>query len=294
MLNRLLSQIARLAAKSTVITGYRGIGRIFAPLARFDALRRVPGSVAVGGGRRVIFPAFDYYWAPYLWTGKTYEPDVEMIFDRLAGQPNKVFVDCGANIGYWTVKLADPRYGFSRFYAVEANPYVYDYLERNVRSNGIECTLAHRAVAERSGQILHLGGGEGHAVGFVGEGEQGPAVETITIADLVRQGPPLAPDTLIVVKLDVEGSEVAAIRGASAAMPDGDFLYVFEDWSKSGMVVTEYLLREGWDVVGISLDGRLSRLASVEEAVAFNSANSIGYQPSNFIGCRSADRFFSL
>jgi FkbM family methyltransferase len=293
MLHRVLSQVARLAAKSTVITGYRGIGRIFGPLARFGPLRRVPGTASLGG-RRITFPAFDYYWAPYLWTGKTYEPDVAMIFERLAGQPNKVFVDCGANIGYWTVVLSDPRFDFSRFYAVEANPFVFDYLERNVRLNGIECTTAHRAVGERSGEILHLGGGEGHAAGFVGESEKGPAVETITIADLVRQGPPLPPETLIVVKLDVEGSEIPAIRGASAGMPEGDFLYVFEDWPKSGMGVTEFLLQQGYDVVGISLDGRLSRLASAEEAIAFNSANSVGYRPSNFIGCRSAERFFTL
>lgn len=210
-----------------------------------------------------------------------------------------MFVDCGANIGYWTVFLSDPQFGFSHFYAIEANRYVFEFAARNVALNAVPCTLVNRAISDRSGEILHLSGGDAHAAGSVGAGA-GPAVETISLPDLLRLGPPVRPEALIVVKLDVEGLEIATMRGAAEGMPDADFLYVYEDWPAPGRVIeasmtgTRYLLGAGFDVVGLSRSGDFVRIRTVEEAMAFNLANSTGHQPTNFIGARKPQRFFPL
>lgn len=182
----ILAQAARLLAKSTAIVGYRGVGRLFKPLRRVAALRRVTGEVPLGGTRRIRFGAFDYYWAGFLWTGKPYEEDVQRVFDRLAHIPDKLFVDGGANIGYWTVKLSEPGYGYRRFIAVEANPEVFTYLQRNMALNAVDGIAVHAAIAERAGEIVHLGGAADHASASVGA--EGLPVTTASVASLLRGG----------------------------------------------------------------------------------------------------------
>lgn len=287
-MNTLLSTVARLLARSFFIFGYKGVGRLFGPLSRIKALRDSEGTARLPGQRKIIFPAFDYYWGTFLWTGRTYEPDVEATFERLRAIPNKVLVDCGANIGYWTVRLSDPSHGYRKFYAIEANQFVFRYLEKNVAANGINCEAIRAAIAERAGETVFLGGSELHAVGAVGS--KGVPVPTINLSTVLRDEPPGA---VAVVKLDVEGSEIQAIRGA-AGLEDVNLIYVYEDWPAGGMQVTAFLLEQGYDVVGIDLNGTVSRLRSVEEAIAFNHAMAAGNHPSNLIGCRDVARFLTF
>jgi FkbM family methyltransferase len=230
---------------------------------------------------RLSFPSFDPYWAPYLWTGKEYEPDVQAIFRKLAPMPNKIFVDCGANIGYWTVKVSDPSLGFTEFIAVEANPALIPLLQENIRLNRIECDLFHAAISERAGEIVHLGGTEHHASASVGA--SGVPVPTVSLTSLLHER-----DTagrMIVVKLDVEGCEIAAMRGA-AGLADQDLVYIVEDWPRSGMLGTAFMLEHGYGVIGVAPDGSAKELQSVGDAIEFNSATTPRYQPSNVIGCR--------
>ncbi|MEJ8836228.1 FkbM family methyltransferase [Ramlibacter sp. AN1133] len=271
-----LSKLAMAVARSTGIVGYRGAGRIFRRLSHIPAFRDSEG-VADLGARKITFPAFDPYWAQYLWTRKTYEPDVEAIFQALSPIPHKVLVDCGANIGFWTIKLSNPSYGFDRLIAVEANPYVFEYLRRNVQINGLEVDCRHAAIAEESGHMVHIDGSQGHAVGVVGS--VGTPVGTVSLRSLLD-----GIDGLAVVKLDVEGSEVPAIRGGESVR--ADVLYVYEDWPRSGLPVSVHLLGRGYSIIGVHPDGRSERLSSLEAIHDFNRRSAPGYHPANLVATR--------
>lgn len=287
----MLSTLAKVVAHSTRIVGYRGAGRLFKPFSQLEPFLSTQGTTPLGRNAKITFPAFDPYWAQYLWTGKTYEPDVDAIFRALAEVPDKVFVDCGANIGYWTTKLSDPRYGFRSFFAVEANPYVFGYLKRNVESNRIPARLLHAAIAERSGETVHIDCTRGHAVGRVGG--HGTPVQTVNIASilgtLATSGSEKRP--LVVVKLDVEGSEIAAIKGAAAVESELDFLFVYEDWPSHGMPVSAFLLSNGYSVVGVHADGRREALTSVDAILDFNRRSFRGHHPSNLVGMKNPALF---
>src|SRR5205085_2625120 len=101
--------------------------------------------------------------------------------------------------------------------------------------------------------------------------ETGKPVRTIALADLGISGPAL-------VKLDVEGSEVAAIEGAGSL----DAVYVYEDWPRSGMPVTRWLLEEGFKVSGFDL----TPIRDLSDAFAFNRRTTQSYGPSNLIAMR--------
>jgi hypothetical protein len=66
---------------------------------RIRFFRDAIGVVRLAEDRKITFPAFDYYWAKYLWTRTPYESEVQLIFERLSAVNNKVFVDGGARAG---------------------------------------------------------------------------------------------------------------------------------------------------------------------------------------------------
>ena len=274
--SRFASSLVRTAER----LGIRGAPTLFGLVSRWPRARRMCSSVELPSGRRIRFPTFDPYWARYLWAGAAYEPDVELILRRLGAIGGKLFVDCGANIGYWTVRASEPEFGCAEFVAIEANPRLVPILRENMQLNAIPCEVIAAAVAEKSGESVLLGGTEHHAVASVGA--SGVPVPTVSLADVISRHS--AARRGVVVKLDVEGSEVAALRGAPRG-EEIDIIYIVEDWPRSGMPVTHFLVEEGYGVLGVAPDGRAEQLRSVEQAIEFNRRSTKAYGPSNLVAC---------
>jgi FkbM family methyltransferase len=220
--------------------GVRGAPTILSKLAKLKSFKERVATVTLAGGERITFPAYDAYWCRYLYGGKPYEPDVERIFRQLGS--GRVLVDCGANIGYWSVRHRE--FGFTDSIAIEANHRLVGFLRMNYAG-----TVHHKAVHTRSGQTLHFAG-DG-AVGHVAE--TGIPVDTIALGDLQIDGPSL-------VKLDVEGAEIPAIEGLGSL----DCILVYEDFPRQGMKVTRYLLERGWRL----FDQSMQPITSVDQVSA--------------------------
>lgn len=240
-------------------------------------------TVDLPSGRKIRFPSFDPYWARYLWGGESYERDVELILRHLDAIPDKLLIDCGANIGYWTVRGSETEFGFRKILAVEANPHLIPLLSENLRLNHIAGEIIHAAIAEEEGRIVLLGGTDQHAVASVGG--SGIPVPTVSLAGLIGRYRTL--ERTVVVKLDVEGSEISALRGAPKG-GDFDLYYIAEDWPCSGMPVVQFLLELDHAVIGVGSDGRAEQIRSVEEAIGFNRRTTNVYGPSNFLACDAA------
>lgn len=202
-----------------------------------------------------MFPAYDPYWSRHLYAGVPFEPDVEAIFRRFA--KGRTLIDCGANIGFWSARAKE--LGFADAIAIEANADLIPLLRRNYRGR-----VVHAAVHSRSGETKFLSG-EGAAASL---GTTGKPVETIALADLKIQGPTL-------IKLDIEGVEIPAIEGAHGM----DALFVYEDWPRSGMPVTKYLLEHGYSVSGFDM----TPIKTHADAFEFNRSTTTTYGPSNFL-----------
>src|SRR6266446_1618018 len=73
-----------------------------------------------------------------------YEPDVRAALLRFL-KPDDTFLDCGANIGYFSVLAGGVVGSGGRVVAIEANPVTYRLLERNLKVNGwgvaVHCAL---------------------------------------------------------------------------------------------------------------------------------------------------------
>jgi FkbM family methyltransferase len=155
---------------------------------------------------------FDIITAGYI------EPNVMKVLQR-AFTVDAVFLDIGANFGFYSIMAGGQVGPNGKVYAFEANPNLIDYIERNAHINGVGkiVTVINKAVSDHQGtaefgfSFAQIGGGSlarGVGVHRGGSANEYIEVPLVCIDDVL-------PENLIVdcAKLDVEGSELAALRG---------------------------------------------------------------------------------
>ena len=231
----------RAAARLTRPPRHRGFGTAVSVLGRrvFPAGTSCPFSLA--GGELPVELA-DRYWMRLLLPTWRYEPEVATVL-ATALDGRTVFVDGGANIGFWSVQALG-RVGDGGVIAVEASPRTHARLARTAAANGGRFAAVHAALWDEPGLALALDfDPERHgrarvapAVGAAG------TVPTTTVDRLVADHG--RPGARVVVKLDVEGAEVPALRGAAATLAAGAVV-VYEDHGRDrGHAVTRHLLED--------------------------------------------------
>lgn len=149
----------------------------------------------------------------------SFEPNEFNFLDRLL-KPGMVFVDVGANDGYYTL-FASRRVGpEGRVVSVEPSSRERGHLERNIARNGVgNVEIVPAALGAAPGHAdLHLAHGvhTGHnTLGRFAHDDVVPArVERVPLETLDAVVDRLALRRVDVVKIDVEGGEANVIAGA--------------------------------------------------------------------------------
>lgn len=279
---------AVLAARAAAgAIGGRGLGHAV------DALGRAFGATGsvilpIFGSRAFACELSDGYWLPAALRGGGYEPEVEGAL-RLLLTPATTFVDCGANLGWWSLfaseTIPDPR----RILAVEAAPWTFAALTRNGVINGEVFTPVGAAIWDAKGKRIAMRTDpRRHAWASVDtrlDGQLGAAgfesqeVETTTVDALVRAAPPAE---RVVIKLDVEGVELRALAGARETLA-GNAVVIYEDHGRdAGARTTQGVIVDfGLDVFFLD-DAATLRRFTLADAVAVKDDPSRGY---NLVAC---------
>ncbi|MGQ9687697.1 MAG: FkbM family methyltransferase [Desulfobaccales bacterium] len=143
----------------------------------------------------------------------------------------EVFWDVGANLGYFTLLAAACLQNTGRVAAFEASRRTFACLEANVALNPFgNIVLWQAAVTDREGEaVLYRtpGSADGRANLFRPAGDQTEreTVPTLTLDAWRRQKAEALPD---IIKLDIEGAEAAALRGAQETLAGGHPLLLVE------------------------------------------------------------------
>lgn len=121
-------------------------------------------------------------------------------------------LEAGAHIGYVTLQAARAVGGSGRVITFEPNPRTVPLIERNLAANGLtdRVTLVPLALGDAAGRhVFHIsGGGDTSSLHRPDGDAQQVEVEVTTVDDWLDQEV-----RVDVVKLDIEGGEVAALRG---------------------------------------------------------------------------------
>jgi FkbM family methyltransferase len=155
-----------------------------------------------------------------------YEPGTTRTLLKLL-QPGMTVADVGANNGYYSVLFARRVGEHGQVLAFEPNPRAFNRLLVNVRHNGVEGVVRcfNLALSDSVGTTrLYESRIEDGLDSIVAESEDWVEVTTTTM-DRLFSG-----QTVDVVKIDTEGSEVAIILGMTAVMEGNPRLQAVIEW----------------------------------------------------------------
>ena len=154
------------------------------------------------------------------------EGDVEhALLDCL--RPGDVFVDVGANVGYYTLQASRRVGDTGRVVALEAIPPTADQLRRNVSTNGAtNVRVIEGAAHSRSGELRLRVPSQifGMARTIAGPSDA-PDLSFMVRALTLDQACAALP-TVRMMKLDIEGAELAALQGATVTLARTEALVV--------------------------------------------------------------------
>ncbi|MBR1269809.1 FkbM family methyltransferase [Bradyrhizobium sp. AUGA SZCCT0222] len=244
-------------------------------------------------GSRMFFRLDDAYWNSFIRQPDTeYEPEIGKFLLRLK-DVDYVFFDCGANIGYWSVLVTSEMLGRKRAVAVEASRETLAILQQNCIANDRRFAVYCRALCETDGQKLLFFTNGPHAARHIVEPQSSnsthlEAVISTSVDALARQLQ-LTDSDRIIVKLDVEGAEISALKGAHRALKR-DTLVIFEDHGQDrSHATTRFVLDElGFPVFSITADGAITE---IKELVALDRLKADPKRGYNFVTCPPGSGF---
>jgi FkbM family methyltransferase len=249
------------------------VGELAFRLLRYTT-RAAPGALYARLKRRVIVPLYTrlrgdrlyrttFFGGPF-WLPATssalnrdillrgaYEPEAVQLFRSLL-KPGMTVWNVGANIGYYTVLAAEAVSPTGRVFALEPDPRDVEIINRNLRARGLQnVVVAQVAVSDHDGEVdLHFSKSN-PSINSLAPANTGPAkaVESFSQAVpgtsldsfLARHGD-IVPDIL---KIDVQGAELLAFRGAQRLLAAPRLRILLEFWphglQQMGTDPTEFL-----------------------------------------------------
>jgi FkbM family methyltransferase len=149
------------------------------------------------------------------WLG-TYERHMQRLF-REHIRPGATVFDVGANAGFFTLLASKLAGDSGRVYAFEPLPRNLEFLERHIQLNELaNVQVEPLAIAAMSGEA-HFRIAPHASMGGLSEGGD-LRVVTASLDDLIATGRATRPDF---IKMDIEGAESEALRGAKDLLAGG-------------------------------------------------------------------------
>ena len=258
----------------------------------------------LNGGGSFSARTDDRYWLNYLLLEQSYETDLEHFLSRALTSKDS-FLDCGANLGLWSIAVARIIGDAKRVIAIEAGSGTFAQLQLNWEANDRSFTVLHRAVGTVSGEQISFFASIGdHASATMVEGlspndSKVETVTTVSLLDLADDQLSLqtSPDALTFVKLDIEGME-RQIFSTIPAVHHDSLVILYEDHGSEINHVTEFVLEQGYQVAFLADDGSLElitrdslfRLGELKSNPA-RGYNLLAFAPTGRAASRLADCF---
>jgi FkbM family methyltransferase len=239
------------------------------------------------------FPYGDGYWSKLLNRKFSYENELELLFQDSA-DIDYTLLDCGANYGYWSVLVSSKPFGSHKAIAIEPSGQNFPKLANNAKINGNRFDVMKCAIGAARG-TARLSGTKHEAFSIVGDQSDGEEVPVLALDNLLDDGKVVA-DGKFLIKLDVEGVEIEAMKGGARLMRGDSVLLCEEHGNDPAHTVSRYIL-EQTPLTLIVFDPRSNRLETVTELSILDRikvSTHVGY---NVFGTASAfwlDRIHAL
>lgn len=187
------------------------------------------------------FPYGDGYWSKLLNRSFSYEDELELLFLHSA-DVDYTLLDCGANYGYWSVLVSSAPYGSHKAIAIEPSSQNFAKLKNNAEINGNRFEAMKCAIGAARG-TARLSGTKHEAFSIAGAGDGGEEVPVIALDNLIDDGK-VSADGKFLIKLDVEGVEIEAIKGGARLLQGDSVILCEEHGNDPHHTVSRYILEQ--------------------------------------------------
>jgi FkbM family methyltransferase len=231
------------------------------------------------------FPYGDGYWSKLLNRTFSYEDELELLFlDSV--NVDYMLLDCGANFGYWSVLVSSAPYGSHKAIAIEPSAQNFAKLKNNSEINGKRFEVMKCAIGASRG-TARLSGTKHEAFSIAGgQADDGEEVPVLALDNLLDDGK-ISASGKYLIKLDVEGVEIEAIKGGTRLLQGDSVILCEEHGNDPQHTVSRYIL-EQTPLKLIVYDPRSHRLETVTELSILDRikvSTHVGY---NVFGTASA------
>jgi FkbM family methyltransferase len=240
------------------------------------------------------FPYGDGYWSKLLNRTYHYEDELELLFKDSA-DVDYTLLDCGANYGYWSVLVSSKPFGSRKAIAIEPSSRNFAKLSNNAKINGNRFEVMQSAIGATRG-TARLSGTKHEAFSIAGGADAGGEEVPVLALDNLLDDGTISPEGKYLIKLDVEGVEIEAIKGG-ARLLQGDTVILCEEHGNDPQhTVSRYIL-EQTPLKLIAHDPASNRFEILTELSLLDRikvASNVGY---NVFGTASAfweDRFHRM
>jgi len=231
------------------------------------------------------FPYGDGYWSKLLNRSYHYEDELELLF-RHSADIDYTLLDCGANYGYWSVLVTSAPFGSHKAIAVEPSSENFAKLSNNAGINGNRFETLKCAIGAAKG-IARLSGTKHEAFSIAGgTGSGGEEVPVMALDDLLDDGR-IFPSGKYLIKLDVEGVEIDAIKGGTRLLQGDSVIMCEEHGNDPDHRVSRYIL-EQTPLKLIVYDPRSNRLETVTDLSILDRIKVSSHVGYNVFGTASA------
>lgn len=155
----------------------------------------------------------------------SFEPFSVQLFKQ-AMEPGMVVLDIGAYIGYYSLLAARGVGSPGKVYAFECDPKNYRFLLHNLKLNelGADVELVRKAVAHQAGAkplFVYRGDASQNSLWYRRGGGTAIEVECTTVDEVLGERP------AHVIKMDIEGGEIHALKGMEKTLRNSDEVTMF-------------------------------------------------------------------
>ncbi|WGM45186.1 hypothetical protein KOAAANKH_00046 [Brevundimonas sp. NIBR10] len=148
-------------------------------------------------------------------------------------RPGDRIVEVGANLGYYTVLMADAVRPTGSVLALEANPRLADLAQRSLALNGLDdrARVLAQAALDRMGTVSFVTSRTVSGGGHVAVLDQPPFADSEVIEAPAARLDDLIQGRVDLIRMDAEGSEPFVMTGAERILSDNPDIVVCMEWS---------------------------------------------------------------
>ncbi len=221
----------------------------------------------------------DAYWSVLLMPGFPYETENANLIAS-ARDVNYGFIDGGANHGFWSALISGKAAGQKPVVAIEAASDTFVRLEENRALNNKRFVGLNRAIGSLSGERVLIYGAKHEARSTIAPDKAAkPILDCISIClDDVSDHTHFAGVTKFIVKLDVEGVEIAAMTAATK-LQRMDTVFLYEDHgSDRSHETTRHVMEQlGMQVFWLGREQPAAKILDVKQMDAIKRSRRFGY-----------------